>query len=139
MKRIDTRNMILVHHGQEWAHADAPCCKHTIHHLERNEPLVYWLQPVHASIEEQIPALKLKDGDFYSLSLRMMKALWRHVRLSKDFHNVERSMFGGYKLKIPYVLLNEKIRTQARFHVCEIFLKTCTQMYICTYKYITAY
>jgi peptide deformylase len=42
---------------------------------ERNEPLVYWLQPSGKAEQEQVPALKLPDG-FYTLSLRMMKAVW---------------------------------------------------------------
>jgi hypothetical protein len=84
--------------------------------LERNEPLVYWLQPTGKPEEEQIPALKLSDG-FYTLSLRMMKAIWRHVRLRKGFHNLERAQLGGYKLRIPTVLLTEKMRTQSRFNV----------------------
>jgi hypothetical protein len=84
--------------------------------LERNEPLVYWLQPSGKAEQEQIPALKLTDG-FYTLSLRMMKAIWRHVRLRKGFHNLERAQLGGYKLRIPTVLLTEKMRTQSRFNV----------------------
>lgn len=63
-----------------------------------------------------MPALKLSDG-FYTLSLRMMKAIWRHVRLRKGFRNVERAQLGGYKLRIPTVLLTEKMRTQTRFNV----------------------
>jgi hypothetical protein len=47
----------------------------------------------------------------------MMKAIWRHVRLRKGFHNLERAQLGGYKLRIPTVLLTEKMRTQSRFNV----------------------
>ena len=77
---------------------------------------MYWLQPPGGDVATQIPAMKLEDG-FYSLSLRMMKAIWRHVRLKKDFINVERAQMGGLKLRIPSMLLNEKIRTKTRFNV----------------------
>ena len=84
---------------------------------------MYWLQPPGGDVSTQIPAMKLEDG-FYSLSLRMMKAIWRHVRLKKDFINVERAQMGGLKLRIPSMLLNEKIRTKTRFNVsaCECML-----------------
>ena len=116
MRRIDTREMVLVHYGREWTHPAPPCNKAMITRLERNETLVYWLQPKGRPTQEQIPALKLPDG-FYTLSLRMMKAIWRHVRLRKGFCNLERAQLGGYKLRIPRTLLTEKMRTQSRFNV----------------------
>ncbi len=116
MRRIDTADMVLVHYGREWPHSTPPCSKAMVALLERNEPLVYWLQPTGKPEHDQIPALKLPDG-FYTLSLRMMKAIWRHVRLRKGFNNLERAQLGGYKLRIPTVLLTEKMRTQSRFNV----------------------
>jgi hypothetical protein len=85
-------------------------------HLEKNERIVSWLQPVAGSVHDQIPAIRVKD-QFYTISLRMMKAIWRHVRLRKGFENVERAPYGGLKLKIPVSLLAEKLRTQSRFNV----------------------
>ena len=120
MRRIDVSQMDLVHYGRVWAHVAPPCNRAMISHLEHNEPLVYWLQPRGEGVEEQIPALRLKDG-FYTLSLRMMKAIWRHVRLRKGFRNVERAQLGGFKLRIPVVLLMEKMRTQSRFNVSFFF------------------
>ena len=116
MRRLDTTNMTLVHYGKEWDYSLPPCSKSMIPKLERNERLVFWLQPAGGSEKDQVPALKLPDG-FYSLSLRMMKAIWRHVRLKKGFHNLERAHLGGYKLRIPSMLLTEKVRTQSRFNV----------------------
>lgn len=126
MKRIDTTNMLLVHYGREWPHDTPPCSKAMVSRLERNERLVFWLQPVGGSEIDQVPALKLQDG-FYSLSLRMMKAIWRHVRLKKGFHNLERAHLGGYKLRIPTMLLTEKMRTQTRFNVsgCAFMPRVC--------------
>ena len=51
------------------------------------------------------------------MSLRMMKAVWRHVRLKKNFVNRETIPHVGVKLRIPEVLLIEKMRTQQRFNV----------------------
>jgi hypothetical protein len=117
MRRIDISDMTLVHYGREWPHEVPPCNKAMIPLLEKNEPLVYWLQPQGRPFSEQIPALRLSDGSFYTLSLRMMKAIWRHVRLRKGFHNMERAQLGGFKLRIPTMLLTEKMRTQSRFNV----------------------
>ena len=46
-----------------------------------------------------------------------MKAVWRHVRLKKNFVNREVVPHIGTKLRIPVVLLVEKLRTQQRFNV----------------------
>jgi hypothetical protein len=110
--------MVLVHYGREWPHDALPCSRAMVPKLERNERLVFWLQPRDGSEQDQIPALKLHDG-YYSLSLRMMKAIWRHVRLKRGFHNLERAQLGGYKLRIPTMLLTEKMRTQSRFNVSD--------------------
>lgn len=56
-------------------------------------------------------------GKHCCLSLRMMKAIWRHIRLKKGFVNIEPLSQGGHKLKIPQLLLQEKRRTQQRFNV----------------------
>jgi len=41
----------------------------------------------------------------------------RSVRLRRGFVNVEKAPFGGEKLRIPTLLLEEKMRTQSRFNV----------------------
>jgi hypothetical protein len=138
MKEITLAGMVLVHSGEDWPHARPPCCKASgnlffvvclgfrlfliefrqemTSHLEHNEKIVSWMQPVHGGVEDQFPVLRMK-GAFYKLSLRMMKSIWRHVRLKRGFVNVERAPYGGLKLKIPTLLLTEKMRTQTRFNV----------------------
>ena len=108
--------LFVVYAGEEWQHEQPPCSREMMRHLERNERLVSWLQPAKGTVQDQIPAIRWSDG-FYSISLRMMKAIWRHVRLKKGFANVERAPYGGEKLKIPVTLLAEKLRTQSRFNV----------------------
>lgn len=116
MKEMSLEGMALVHSGEEWCHARPPCCKEMTGHLEHNEKIVSWLQPVGGTVEDQVPVLRIQGG-YYRLSLRMMKCIWRHVRLRKGFVNVERAPYGGMKLKIPTLLLTEKMRTQSRFNV----------------------
>jgi hypothetical protein len=130
MKRLDMKGKCVVYAGEDWRHGLPPCSKEMMRHLERNEKIVSWLQPVDGRVEDQIPAIRVNDA-FYSMSLRMMKAIWRHVRLRKGFDNVERSPYGGMKLKIPTSLLAEKLRTQSRFNVSLMlvfWLISCNQV-----------
>jgi hypothetical protein len=106
----------VIYAGEGWRHRLPPCSKEMMSFLERNEKLVSWLQPLKGTVYDQLPAIKVND-EFYTISLRMMKAIWRHVRLKKGFENVERAPYGGLKLKIPVTLLAEKLRTQSRFNV----------------------
>jgi hypothetical protein len=116
MKRLDMTGICVVFAGECWAHDVPPCSREMVPYLERNERLVSWLQPIAGGVHDQVPAIRVNDA-FYTISLRMMKAIWRHVRLRKGFDNVERAPYGGLKLKIPVTLLAEKLRTQSRFNV----------------------
>ena len=115
MRAFDMSNMLLVYKGDSWHHNMSPCSKSAIPLLERNEKIVSWLRPLNGSVKDEIPAILYQDS-FYSLSLRMQKAIYRHIRLRKGFKNVE-MLDGVKKLRIPEVLLREKIRTQTRFEV----------------------
>jgi hypothetical protein len=121
---------LVVYTGENWAHSLPPCSKELMCLLERNERIVSWLQPLRGGVHDQIPAIKVGDS-YYSISLRMMKAIWRHVRLRKGFENVERAPYGGFKLKIPTLLLAEKLRTQSRFNVSEYCLFSVVVCCIC--------
>ena len=93
-----------------------PSAKDMLARLERNEALVSWLQPNGGGVEDQFPAIQV-GAVFYTISLRMMKAVWRHVRLKRGFVNRETVPHVGVRLRIPTLLLCEKIRTQQRFNV----------------------
>ena len=121
MKRLDMTDVYVVYAGEGWRHSPPPCSREMMAHLERNERLVSWLQPVGGTVYDQVPAIRVND-EFFTISLRMMKAIWRHVRLKKGFENVERAPYGGLKLKIPVTLLAEKLRTQSRFNVSCVLL-----------------
>ena len=121
---IDMSRHTIVRVGLSWPHHKLPSTKEMLSRLERNEAFVSWLQPRDGLIEDQFPAMRIGDA-FYTLSLRMMKAVWRHVRLRRGFVNRE-----GAVLRIPAVLLSEKMRTQERFQVrgCCVVLVTTIRM-----------
>jgi hypothetical protein len=117
MRLLDTSSMSVVYHGREWPYPGVdPSSKGCIARLERNEALVTWLQPAGEEVEDQVPAIRVND-QFCALSLRMQKSIFRHVRLRKNFVNREPLSNGKYKLRIPLMLLQEKVRTQTRFNV----------------------
>jgi hypothetical protein len=115
MRAIDATHMEIVSVGLAWRHAISPCSKQAIHLLERNTKVVTWLMPKGGQAQDQIPCILYKDK-YFSLSLRMQKAIYRHIRLKKGFKN-EETVNGMQKLRIPDLLLKEKIRTQSRFDV----------------------
>ena len=108
--------MRLIHSGDDWDHARPPCSKDMTGFLEHNEKIVSWVQPLSGGVDDQIPVVRF-NGAYYRLSLRMMKSVWRHIRLKKGFVNREAAPYGGVKLRIPQLLFLEKKRTQARFNV----------------------
>lgn len=112
---IDAYNIVL--QGEVWKHDAPPCSKDAVNRLENNESVVTWLSPKnniggHAA---HIPAICYR-GQYWTLSLRMSKCIYRHVRLRRGFNNVQ-TVHGIQTLRIPQLLLNEKQRTQARFEV----------------------
>ena len=126
MKCVDLSANTVVRSGLPWPHSRMASGKDMIGRLERNEAYVSWLQPLNGKLDDMFPAIKVR-GSYYTLSLRMMKAVWRHVRLKKGFVNVEMVPHVGTLLRIPKVLLLEKLRTQERFNVrcpraCTIFI-----------------
>lgn len=116
MKIIDLSKNRLVRCGRPWPAGDLPPTKQLALSLERNEALISWLQPRDGGLQDQFPAIKVGDR-FFSLSMRIMKSVWRHVRLRKGFVNRQLVPCVGETLRIPHALLLEKLRTQQRFNV----------------------
>jgi hypothetical protein len=98
MKLVDMSLVTLVHSGESWAHEQPPCSRQMIHMLERNEEVVTWVQvlarprarqpkraqsrpltplrqPKAGTVEDQFPVIRIRD-EYYTMSLRMMKAVW---------------------------------------------------------------
>ena len=116
MRAVDMSRHKIVKGGVAWPHVATPNSRRMIAHLERNEALVTWVQPIGGDVTDQFPTMKIRD-EYYTLSLRMMKSIWKHIKLKKNFVNRETIPHVGVKLRIPEVLLVEKMRTQQRFNV----------------------
>ena len=56
--------------------------------IERNEGAVYWLQPKGGTVDQQEACICV-NGKFYALSCKFEKAIFRSVRLTRDFQNYE--------------------------------------------------
>ena len=97
MKLIDMKNMEIVFAGEPWTHNILPCAKQAIPLLERNEKFVSWLRPLGFGVSQHIPAILYKEK-FFSLSLRMQKAIYRWVMTSSTI--TEALLIGSYKTGI---------------------------------------
>jgi hypothetical protein len=117
MRIIDMSKYTVVDSGQTWPYETRPCREEMLPLLEQNESIVTWIQPNGSTdVDEQIPVIRIKRN-YYSVSLRMMKSMWRHVRLASDFVNRDTGKNGCKRLRIPNKLYIEKRRTQSRFMV----------------------
>lgn len=120
MRIIDMTTHRLIWRGLPWPEDEpSPSTKEMLARLERNEAFISWVQPLCGRVEDQFPAIQI-GRNFCTISLRMMKAVWRHVRLKKGFVNREVVPHVGTRLRIPTLLLSEKIRTQQRFNVSRV-------------------
>lgn len=129
MKELDVSWCELVSAGQPWTYDKDPCCREMIKLLERNERYCTWFQPSGKGLESQFPAIEIR-GKYYQLSLLVQKAIFRHIRLNKQFKNIEHVADGRLKLRIPWRLLCEKKRTSNRFTVCALTLG-CKSYLLC--------
>ena len=85
--------------------------------MERNEGAVYWLQPKGGTVDQQEACICV-NGKFYALNCKFEKAIFRSVRLTRDFQNYERLVDGTRKLVIPRRLFQEKLKTSRRVSAC---------------------
>ena len=125
MKAINSDLYSVVLKGQVWNHSIAPCARGAVCLLANNESVVTWLSPKDhvGDCTSHIPVILFKDK-YWTLSLRMSKCIYRHIRLRKGFHNIQ-NVHGVETLRIPQLLLNEKKRTQARFEVPPMYCSVC--------------
>jgi len=121
MKSINTTLYNVILKGEKWNHNMPPCSKGATALLANNESVVTWISPKDNINDclKHIPVIFYK-GKYWTLSLRMSKCIYRHVRLRKGFEN-RQTVHGIVTLRIPQLLLNEKKRTQARFEVGQCF------------------
>lgn len=118
MKKIDVSAFNVVKSGTEF---HIPGCSskedlavaELLPNMERNEGAVYWLQPKNGTMDQQEACIRV-NGVFYALNSKFEKAIFRNVRLTRDFKNMERLVDGTRKLVIPRRLFFEKLRTSRR-------------------------
>ena len=84
--------------------------------MQKNEKYVYWLQPKNRDFSSQIPVVNV-NGNYIQPSVKLEKAIFRHIRLTRNFQNFELLEDGRKKLRIPLRLLQEKQRTSNKFSV----------------------
>jgi hypothetical protein len=89
--------------------------------MQKNDRYVYWLQRKNSTFETQIPAVRVNER-FYHPSFKLEKAIFRHIRLTRNFQNFELLEDGRKKLRIPIRLLNEKQRTSNKFSVSALYV-----------------
>jgi hypothetical protein len=125
MKRINVQHYDIIKTGvefklpgsaQEEKNLSSTQVNSLLPHMERNETYVYWLQPKHGQIEQQEACICV-NGQFYMLNGKLEKAIFRNVRLTRDFKNYEKLVDGTPKLVIPRRLMQEKLRTSDRVNI----------------------
>jgi len=84
--------------------------------MEKNESYIFWMQRPEEGVASQVAAVKI-NGTLYNPNMKLEKAIFRHIRLTKNFCNVEVLPDGTKKLRLPVRLFNEKLRTSNRFEV----------------------
>ena len=83
--------------------------------MRSEDKYIYWFQG--PDEKTQLACVRVNQK-YYSMPLRLEKAIFKHVRLSKHFLNREVLEDGTHKLRIPARLLDEKKRTSHRLKVC---------------------
>ena len=116
MKVIDIKNFSVVKVGQACVLPEPTDVHCLIKLMQMNEKYVYWLQPKNKDFSCQIPALYV-NGNYVQPSVKLEKAIFRHIRLTRNFQNFELLEDGRKKLRIPIRLLKEKQRTSNKFSV----------------------
>ena len=124
MKTIDISAYTIIKEGVEICvqpssadHAHGAPIDGLLPTMERNEGAVFWLQPKNGTVDQQEACICV-NGTFYMLNSKFEKAIFRSVRLTRDFQNYERLVYGTRKLVIPRRLFQEKLRTSRRVSVC---------------------
>lgn len=123
MKTINMSKFTIIKHGVEFKierNKKQTKVDDLIYHFERNESYVYWLQPNGGSVEDQEACICV-DGTFYALNSKLEKAIFRNIRLTRNFQNYERLIDGRVKLVLPRRLFQEKLRTSKRVTIYDIF------------------
>jgi hypothetical protein len=114
MREADVTGCRLVKAGVPCT-VDGEVDTNTLVQMMRSEDkYIYWFQG--KDMQTQVSCVYV-NGKYYSMPLRLEKAVFKNVRLSKHFLNRETLEDGTQKLRIPQRLLAEKTRTSQRLKV----------------------
>jgi len=116
MRTIDVKSMTMIKQGMRCESPLPLRIPDIISLMERNEEYIYWFQPTGGDVKTQVACVNINDK-FYALNLKLEKAIFRHVRLTKNFVNLEVLQDGTKKLRIPIRLMQEKMRMSHRILV----------------------
>ena len=116
MKVIDIQNFSVVKVGQACVLPEPTDVQCLIKIMQKNEKYVYWIQTKNRDFSSQIPVVNV-NGNYILPSVKLEKAIFRHIRLTRNFQNFELLEDGRKKLRIPLRLLQEKQRTSNKFSV----------------------
>jgi len=116
MKCLDLDDFRIVKTGRPCLIEEPVQLDVLISKMQKNDEFVYWLQPLGACYTKQIPAVNV-NGQFLQPSVKLEKAIFRHIRLTRNFQNYELMEDGNKKLRIPIRLWKEKQRTSTKFSV----------------------
>jgi hypothetical protein len=132
MKAIDVLDFDIIKCGVEFVTGVGarPGVEDLLPHMERNENYVYWMQPKGGAMEQQQACICV-NGTYYALNNKLEKAIFRNVRLTRDFKNFERLVDGTRKLVIPQRLFQEKLRTSNRVRAAAVFCFTLSFISLC--------
>jgi len=120
-KHIDMKHLEIVKAGIEILLPTPVDFGMVFKEVQRSENHVFWLQVPDTPMREQIATIKI-NGLFYRMTQRLEKAVFRNVRLTKDFINVEVLEDGTRKLRIPTRLLEAKKKSSIRGQVSSFIL-----------------
>lgn len=133
MKILNISSFDVVKTGIEFhiatSHKESAAVAELLPSMERNEGAVFWLQPKNGTVEQQEACICV-NGTYYALNSKFEKAIFRNVRLTRDFNNLERLVDGTRKLVIPRRLFSEKLRTSRRVSF-KIYVRYLFAVYIC--------
>jgi len=116
MKCLDVNAYRIVKSGRPCITEEPIHLGNLIQKMQKNDDFVYWLEPLGMGYTKQIPAVNV-NGQFMQPSVKLEKAIFRHIRLTRHFQNYELMDDGNKKLRIPIRLWKEKQRTSIKFSV----------------------
>jgi hypothetical protein len=110
MKAIDVLDFDIIKCGVEFVTGVGarPGVDDLLPHMERNEIYVYWMQLKGGSTDEQQACICV-NGMYYALNNKLEKAIFRNVRLTRDFKKLRASRRWHAQARDPTETLSGKV------------------------------